>query len=71
VQNEMIRLADSDPAEQVEGPDEMVRWAPNDAYAQAHSNKSEYVGRVRGVSKNILPVRGHICSYYTLSQSRS
>jgi hypothetical protein len=26
---------------------------------------------VRGVSKNILPMRGNIHSYYTLSQARS
>jgi hypothetical protein len=44
---------------------------PDDAYAQAHGNKSEYAGRVRGVSKNILPVRGYIHSYYTPSQARS
>jgi hypothetical protein len=61
----MRRLEDSDPAALVEGPEGMIRWAPNDAYAQAHGNKSKYAGRVRGVSKNILPVRGHIHSYYT------
>jgi hypothetical protein len=33
--------------------------------------KPEYVGRVSSVSKNILPVREHIHSYYTLSQVRS
>jgi hypothetical protein len=48
-----------------------VRWAPNDAYAQAHGNKPEYAGRVRQVGPNILPVRGSIHSYYTLSQARS
>jgi hypothetical protein len=67
----MIRLADFDLAEQVEGLDGTVWCAPNDAYAQAHGNKPEYAGLVCGVSKNILPVRGHIHSYYTLSQSRS
>ena len=51
-------------AESVDGPPGTVRWAPNDAYAQAHSNKPEYAGRVRGVSKNTLPVRGNIHSYY-------
>jgi hypothetical protein len=61
----MRRLEDSDPAALVEGPEGTIRWAPNDAYAQAHGNKPEYAGRVRGVSKNILPVRGHIHSYYT------
>jgi hypothetical protein len=61
----MQRLEDSDPAALVEGPEGTIRWAPNDAYAQAHGNKPEYAGRVRGVSKNILPVRGHIHSYYT------
>jgi hypothetical protein len=61
----MTRLEESDPAALVEGPEGTIRWAPNDAYAQAHGNKPEYAGRVRGVSKNILPVRGHIHSYYT------
>jgi hypothetical protein len=61
----MRRLEDSDPAALVEGPEGTIRWAPNDAYAQAHGSKPEYAGRVRGVSKNILPVRGHIHSYYT------
>jgi hypothetical protein len=61
----MRRLKESDPAALVEGPEGTIRWAPNDAYAQAHGNKPEYVGRVRGVSKNILPVRRHIHSYYT------
>jgi hypothetical protein len=54
----MRRLEDSDPAALVEGPEGTIRWAPNDAYAQAHGNKPEYAGRVRGVSKNILPVSG-------------
>jgi hypothetical protein len=61
----MQRLEESDPAALVQGPKGTIRWAPNDAYAQAHGNKPEYAGRVRGVSKNILPVRGHIHSYYT------
>jgi hypothetical protein len=61
----MRRLEDSDPAALVEGPEGTIRWAPNDAYAQAHCNKPEYAGRVRGVSKGILPVRGQIHSYYT------
>ena len=67
----MERLAESDIAESVEGPPWTLRWAPNDAYAQAHGNKPEYAGRVRGVSKNILPVRGNIHSYYTPSQARA
>ena len=68
----MLRLADFDSAQLVEGaPQGTVRWAPNDAYAQAHGNKPEYAGRVRGVSKNIRLVRGYIHSYYILSQSRS
>jgi hypothetical protein len=71
VQNEMIGLADSGLGKQVEGPDGTVRWAPNDAYAQAHGNKPEYTSCVHGVSKNILPVWGHIHPYYTPSQSRS
>jgi hypothetical protein len=61
----MRRLEESDPAALVEGPKGTIRWAPNDAYVQAHGNKPEYAGRVRGVSKNILPVQGHIHSYYT------
>jgi hypothetical protein len=61
----MERLAEFDLAESVEGPLGTLRWAPNDAYAQAHDNKLEYAGRVCGVSKNILPVRGNIHSYYT------
>jgi hypothetical protein len=61
----MRRLEDSDPAALVEGPEGTIRWAPNDAYAQAHGNKPEYAGRVRGVSKNFLPVRGYIHTYYT------
>ena len=67
----MIQLADSNPGESVEGPQGMVRWVPNDAYAQAHNNKPEYADRVWSVSKNILPMRGNIHTYYTPSQSRS
>ena len=51
-------------AESVDGQPRTVRWASNDAYAQAHGNKPEYAGRVRGVSKNIMPVQGNIHSYY-------
>jgi hypothetical protein len=71
MQNEMKWLVDFDSAELVEGPEGMVRWAPNDAYAQGHGNKPKNAGRVRGVSKNILPVRGNIHTYYTSSQARS
>ena len=67
----MERVAESDPAKSVDGPEGTVRWAPNDAYAQAHGNKSEYAGRVRDVGKNILLVWGNIHSYYPLSQARS
>ena len=67
----MERLAKFDPAESAKGPPGMLRWTPNDAYAQAHGNKPEYAGRVRGVSKNILPARGSFHSYYTPSQARS
>jgi hypothetical protein len=63
-------LAESDPAELVERPSGMLWWTPDDAYAQAHGNKPEYADRVRGVSKNILPVWGYIHSYYTPSQAR-
>ena len=67
----MERLAESNPAKSTEGPPRTLQWTPNDAYAQAHGNKPEYVGRVRGVSKNILPARGSIHSYYTPSQAQS
>ena len=67
----MERLAESDPAASAEGPSGTLRWTPNDAYAQAHGNKPEYAGRVRGVSKNVLPARGSIHSYYTPSPARS
>ena len=67
----MEQLAESNPVELVDGPQGMVRWASNDAYAQAHGNKPKYVGRIRSVSKNIPLVRGNIHSYYTQSQARS
>ncbi|XP_059436146.1 uncharacterized protein LOC132169072 [Corylus avellana] len=67
----MEELLPNDPAEQVEGPQGTIRWTPDDAYAQAHNNKPEYAGRVRGVSKNILPAPGTSYSYYTPSQTRS
>ena len=59
------------PAESIEGLPGTLRWTPDDAYTQAHGNKPKYAGRVCGVSKNILPVRGNIHSYYTPSQARS
>ena len=65
------QLAEFDPAELVEGPLGTLRWTLNDAYAQAHGNKPEYAGCVHCVSKNILPMRGYIHLYYTLSQARS
>jgi hypothetical protein len=61
----MKQLADFDLAELVEGPKGTVWWAPNDAYAP------EYAGCVCGMSKNILPMRGNIHTYYTPSQVRS
>ena len=67
----MEQLAELDPAELAKGPPGTLRWTPNDAYTQAHGNKLEYAGRVRGVSKNIMPMRGYIHSYYTPSQTRS
>jgi hypothetical protein len=67
----MERLIESDPVELVKGPSGTVRWTLDDAYAQAHDNKLEYASRVRGVSTNILPVRGYIHLYYTPSQARS
>ena len=41
------------------------------AYAQVLENKPEYTSRVRQVGSNILPVRGSIHSYSTLSQYQS
>ena len=67
----MKSLQETDSAAMVDGPQGTVRWALNDAYAQAHGNKPEYAGRVRGVSRNILPGRGNSRSYYTPSQARS
>jgi hypothetical protein len=64
-------LAEFDPIESIDGLQGTVQWAPNDAYAQTHDNKPEYAGRVRGVSKNILPVQSNIHLYYTPSQARS
>ena len=61
----------TDSAAQVDGSRGSIQWAPNDAYAHAHGNKLEYAGRVRCVSKNILPGRGNSRSYYTLSQGRA
>jgi hypothetical protein len=55
----------------LDGPQGTVRRAPNNAYTQAHDNMPEYAGSVRGVSKNILPMRGNIHSYHTPSQARS
>jgi hypothetical protein len=55
----------------VDGPRGTIGWAPDDAYTQAHGSKPKYVGRVRGVSKNILPGRGNSHSYYTPPQARA
>jgi hypothetical protein len=65
----MKSLQATDSIAQVDGPRGLIRWAPDDVYTQAHGNKPEYAGRVRGVSKNILPGRGNSRSYYTLSQA--
>ena len=67
----MERLVEFDTVESIDWPPGTVRWALDDAYAQAQGNKPEYTSRVHGVSKNILPARGHIHSYYTPSQERS
>jgi hypothetical protein len=63
----MTMLANSNPVALIKGPEGTIQWAPNDAYAQVHGNKLEYAGHVRDVSKNILPMWGHIYSYYTPS----
>ncbi|XP_059442239.1 uncharacterized protein LOC132174623 [Corylus avellana] len=67
----MNELIPTDPAASSSITEGTVRWAPNDAFAQAMGNKPEYAGRVRMAGPNILPVRGTIHSYYTPSQARS
>ncbi|XP_059434867.1 uncharacterized protein LOC132167849 [Corylus avellana] len=67
----MKELIPTDPAASSSITEGTVKWAPNDAYAQAHGNKPEYAGRVRQLGSGILPVRGSIRSYYTPSQARS
>jgi hypothetical protein len=67
----MTKLIPTDPAALSSVTQGTVRWASNDAYAQAHDNKPEYAGRVRQVGPNILPVRETIHSYYKPSQARS
>ncbi|XP_059453484.1 uncharacterized protein LOC132184020 [Corylus avellana] len=67
----MNELIPTDPAASSSITERTVRWAPNDAFAQAMGNKPEYAGRVRMAGPNILPVRGTIHSYYTPSQARS
>ncbi|XP_059456598.1 uncharacterized protein LOC132186629 [Corylus avellana] len=60
----MEELLENDPAELIDAHHGTIRWAPNDAYAQAHNSKPKYAGHVRGVSKNILPAHGYIHSCY-------
>ncbi|XP_059441611.1 uncharacterized protein LOC132173941 isoform X2 [Corylus avellana] len=67
----MEELIPTDPAASSSVTERTVRWASNNAYAQAIGNKPEYAGRVRQVGPNVLPVRGTIHSYYTPSQARS
>ena len=38
----------------VDGPQGSFQWAPDNAYSQTRGNKSEYAGRVQGVSKIIM-----------------
>jgi hypothetical protein len=51
----MKHLQETNSVEMADGPQRTVQWASDDAYAQAHGNKLEYAGHIRGVSKNILP----------------
>jgi len=67
----MEELLPTDPAALSSVTDGTVRWAPNYAYAQAYYNKPKYVGKVRQVGPNILPVQGSIHSYDTPSQAWS
>jgi len=66
-----VELIPTDPAASSSVTQGMVLLTPNGAYAQAHSHKPEFVGRVRQVGPNVLHVRGTIHSYYTPSQARS
>jgi Flp pilus assembly secretin CpaC len=67
----MKSLQATDSVAQVDGPWGSIQWAPDNAYAQAHGSKPEYAGRVRDISKNILPRWGNSRSYYTPSQARA
>jgi hypothetical protein len=64
-----VELIPTDPAASSSVTQGMVLLTPNGAYAQAHSHKPEFVGRVRQVGPNVLHVRGTIHSYYTPSQN--
>jgi hypothetical protein len=67
----MLELIPNDPAASSSVTEGTVPWASNYAFSQALGNKLEYVGRVRQVRPNILPVWDNIHIYYTLSQFRS
>jgi hypothetical protein len=67
----MKKLIPTDPAASESVTKGMVRWLPRDAYSHAFGNKPEYVGRVRGVGKNVRPVSGTTQTYYTPIQERS
>jgi hypothetical protein len=62
IQERMTQNLSSDPAATQSVSNDMVRWAPNDAYEQA-LGRPEYMGRVRQVGPNVTPVRGTCFSY--------
>jgi hypothetical protein len=47
--------------------EDIVRWAPNDAYEQV-VGRPEYARRVQQVGPNVTPVRGTCFSYKARSQ---
>jgi hypothetical protein len=63
----MAQLIANDLAVRHSVTESMVQWAPNDVYEQA-LGKPEYLGMVRQVGPNVLPVWGTTYSYYAPSQ---
>jgi hypothetical protein len=56
VQERMTQNLSSDPVATQSVSEDIVRWAPNDAYEQA-LGRPEYAGRVWQVGPNVTPVR--------------
>jgi hypothetical protein len=66
----MTQNLSSDPAATQSVSEDMVRWAPNNAYKQA-LGRPEYAERVWQVGLNITHVRGTCFSYWARSQGGS